>query len=150
MQVEDSSGSASRDNAHPGQGGVQGDMDDDGVADGDGVVMDSDMHDSGDGNCGDGNGGSNDKDNDRDHSGDDSGNIRGNSDDGDMLEALEALGLDKQQCQWVIGSVDGDDEDMLDRIRQRHLRLYGKRGKVVKRHIIEMYSPPRVNSMIER
>ena len=48
MQVEDSSGSASRDNAHPGRGGVQGDTDHDGVTDGDGVAMDSDMRNNDD------------------------------------------------------------------------------------------------------
>ena len=71
------------------------------------------------------------------------------------MDALDNLGVDAETSRWVIGSVEQERErgkKAKDRIKKAwdNLKLYGKGGKAVKAHVNELYSPPRVNSMVER
>ena len=66
-----------------------------------------------------------------------------------MADALELMGLDCEASKWIAGTADKGIKEKLKQAWDNS-RLYGKRGKQVKRHVTELHSPPRVNSMIER
>ena len=136
MQMQHDNADAAGDNGHPHQGGVQ-----------------EHEHDAQHGVAQHGGESSGSSDSDmRGNIVEQGSNGEQGSSGGDMMDALEMLGLDSQTSKWVIGSIEKDDSDMLDRIKQswNRLKLYGKGGKIVKSHVTKMYSPPRVNSMIER
>ena len=69
-----------------------------------------------------------------------------------MLESLELLGINRNIGRWVIGDSRNDKEGPIDRHRRAwgNLKLYGKGGRAVQAHVNELYSPPRVNCMVER
>ena len=69
----------------------------------------------------------------------DSSRVHGGSggEDSDMLDALEALGLDRDVSKWVVGAVQQDsktDQDIRSKIMESwdRLKLYGKGVKAVR------------------
>ena len=77
------------------------------------------------------------------------------TEDSEMLEALEIMGLDRQASKWVLGSIkeQGIEGDIVrDKFKQAwdSMKLYGEGKRVVRRHVVGISSMSKVGSMAER
>ena len=70
--------------------------------------------------------------------------------DMNVVEHLMNFGITQRTAQWVMQG--GGGIDSLEELKGMwgNLRAYGKGAKQVHAHVHELYSPPRVNSMVER